>query len=167
MISLKLTDTKSFMNQLLCSEIFDHFLMPEASITKDASFTIDGHIHPSYYSEEALEAEGLLGYTVLPYARLRPVCYQLIRGKYTPVQFRFVLMLSPENTANVLKGSGSSYTIRDISGMFLNIAFRNGQLTMTTGISYTIFSADQTLNREWDLLLQRFLNKHAISYEKL
>ena len=33
-------DIKTFMNQLLCSELFDNFLLAEASIAKDATFHI-------------------------------------------------------------------------------------------------------------------------------
>lgn len=167
MIALKLTDTKAFMNQLLCSDTFDHFLLPEASIIKDAAFTIDGHINPSFYSNEELEEAGLSGLSVLPYSKLRPVCYQLIRGRHTPVSFKFVLMLSPQNTANVLARSDSSYLPSDIGGIFLNISFQNGQLNLTTGISYAIFSTDRTLEHEWDLLLKKFLTRHAVSYEEI
>ena len=75
MIALQLTDVKTFMNQLLCSELFDRFLLSEASITKDATFTVNGHINPAFYSAEELETEGLTGLDILPYSRLRPVCY--------------------------------------------------------------------------------------------
>ncbi len=167
MIALQLTDVKTFMNQLLCSDTFDHFLLPEASVTKDAAFTIDGRIHPSYYSKEELEESGLCGQDILPYAMLRPTCYQLIRGRRTPVSFKFVLTLSPANTANVLSRSESSFTLSDIKGFYINLTYQNGQLTLTTGISYAIFSAERTLEHEWDRLVQKFLTKHSISYEEL
>ncbi len=167
LIALKLTDKKSFMNQLLCSEIFDHFLLPEASITKDASFTIDGHINSSFYSKAELEEEGLSGYTILPYAKLRPICYQIIRGRHTPVSFKFILMLSPENMENTLAKSGSSFSPDDIQGVFINLTFQNSQIILTTGISYSVFSTDRTLEHEWDILVQKFLKKHFISYEEL
>ncbi|MCI8490880.1 MAG: hypothetical protein HFJ04_11720 [Lachnospiraceae bacterium] len=167
MIALKLTNVKTFMNQLLCSEIFDHFLLSEASIAKDATFTIDGHINTTYYSKEELDEQRLTDSAILPYSMLRPICYQLIRGKHTPVYFKFILMLSPENTANILTRSNSSFTQRDIHGIFINLTFQNGELLLTTGISYGIFSTDHTLDQEWDRLIQRFLNKYAISYEEL
>ena len=155
------------MNQLLCSEIFDHFLLAEASITKDASFTIDGHINASFYSKTELEEEGLSRYAVLPYAKLRPVCYQIIRGRHTPVHFKFILMLSPENMENTLAKSGSSFAPDDIQGIFINLTFQNSQIILTTGISYSVFSTDRTLEHEWDILVQKFLKKHSISYEEL
>ena len=167
LIALQLTDVKTFMNQLLCSELFDRFLLSEASITKDATFTVNGHINPAFYSAEELETEGLTGLDILPYSRLRPVCYQLIRGKHTPVSFKFVLTLSPENMKHTLARSDSSFTDNDVKGIFINMAFQNGRLTLTTGISYILFSTDRTLDHEWDGLIKKFLAKNSVSYEEL
>lgn len=167
MIALKLTDIKQFMNQLLCSEIFDHFLLPEAAISKDATIHIDGHCNASFYSADELEEQGLTPNQILPYAMLRPTCYQLIRGKHTPVYFKFILKLSPENMANTLARSESRFTTNDINGIFLNITFQNGQLLLTTGISYIIFSTNHTLDHEWDWMVKKFLDKHNIAYEEL
>lgn len=167
LIALQLTDVKTFMNQLLCSELFDRFLLSEASITKDATFTVNGHINPAFYSGEELETEGLTGLDILPYSRLRPVCYQLIRGKHTPVSFKFVLTLSPENMKHTLARSDSSFTDNDVKGIFINLAFQNGRLTLTTGISYILFSTDRTLDHEWDGLIKKFLAKNSVSYEEL
>lgn len=167
MIALQLTDVKTFMNQLLCSELFDRFLLSEASITKDATFTVNGHINPAFYSAEELETEGLTGLDILPYSRLRPVCYQLIRGKHTPVSFKFVLTLSPENMKHTLARSDSSFTDNDVKGIFINLSFQNGRLTLTTGISYILFSTDRTLDHEWDALIKKFLAKNSVSYEEL
>jgi len=167
LIALQLTDVKTFMNQLLCSELFDRFLLSEASITKDATFTVNGHINPAFYSAEELETEGLTGLDILPYSRLRPVCYQLIRGKHTPVSFKFVLTLSPENMKHTLARSDSSFTDNDVKGIFINLAFQNGRLTLTTGISYILFSTDRTLDHEWDGLIKKFLAKNSVSYEEL
>ena len=167
MIALKLTDKKTFINQLLCSEIFDHFLLSEATIAKDASFTIDGHINASFYSKEEMEERHLSKNSILPYSSLRPICYQLIRGSRTPVYFKFILMLSPENMANTLACSESGFTPNDVQGIFINLTFQNGNIVLTTGISYTVFSTNHALNQEWDLLIKRFLNKNNITYEEL
>ncbi len=166
MIALKISDTKTFMNRLLLSDLFDHFLLSEAVITKDATYTVNGRISSSFYSREEREAEGLAEYDILPYARLRPVCYQMIRGKYTPVYFKFVLLLSPANTASVLAHSLSSITPDDVSGIFLNVFFQNGVLTITTGISYTIYVPDRELEHEWDAMAKKFLHRHAIAFEE-
>ena len=155
------------MNQLLCSEIFDRFLLLEASVAKEATFSIDGRLNASFYTKEELDEQNLSDAKILPYAKLRPICYQLIRGNHTPVSFKFILMLSPQNTANTLLHSESGFTESDIKGIFLNLTFQNGQLLLTTGISYASFSMDHTLDQEWDLLVKKFLNKYAIAFEEL
>ncbi len=167
MIALRLSDKKTFMNQLLCSEIFDRFLLLEASVAKEATFSIDGRLNASFYTKEELDEQNLSDAKILPYAKLRPICYQLIRGNHTPVSFKFILMLSPQNTANTLLHSESGFTESDIKGIFLNLTFQNGQLLLTTGISYASFSMDHTLDQEWDLLVKKFLNKYAIAFEEL
>ncbi len=167
MIAIQLTAVKTFMRQLLCSEMFDHFLLMEASIVKDATFSIDGRINASFYTKEELEEEGLSHLKALPYGKLRPVCYQLMKGRRTPVSFKFILLLSPEHTADALAQSKSSFTANDVTGIFLNLLFQNGNLTLTTGISYALFSTDRTLDQEWDILVRKFLNKYDVSYEEL
>ena len=44
MIALELTDIKDFMNKLLRSEVFDHFLLQEAVITTGSTININGQI---------------------------------------------------------------------------------------------------------------------------
>lgn len=167
MIALKLTDVKAFMNQLLCCETFDHFLLAEAVIAKDATITINGHINKDYYSGEELEERHLSGCSILPYSELRPLCYRLIRGRRTPVYFKFILTLSPENLANTISRSESGLAVSDVTALLLNLTFQNGRLVLTTGISYASFSPGHTLDREWDSMIQRFLIRHEISFEEL
>ena len=43
----------------------------------------------------------------------------------------------------------------------------DGALTLTTGISYNIFSADKTLDSEWDKLVMKFLANNDINFKEL
>lgn len=167
MVALEITDIKDFMNKLLRTEIFDHFLLQEAVITGGASYVIDGRINKGYYTEEEAEELGIAGYKMLPFRLLRSNCFDLIKGKKTPSSFKFVFLLSPENLQKTLQSSGSSYTENDISGIFLNLKYQNQLLTLTTGISYNIFSTDKSLESQWDKLVARFLMQNNINYEEL
>lgn len=167
MLALQLTDIKNFMNQLLRSETFDHFLLQEAVIHSGASYVIDGHINKGFYTEEEIETLRLTGCKALPFSMLRGNCFDLIKGKKTPSSFKFVFLLSPSNLEKTLASLHSSYTSQDISGIFLNLKYHNQVLTLTTGISYTIFSPDKSLEQEWDKLILRFLKQHDISFEEL
>lgn len=167
MIALKITGVKDFMNKLLCQEVFDHFLLQEAAIRTNVAYTINGTLLPDFYTGEELAENNLSLLSFVPYGLLRNQCFQLIRGKRTPSYFKFSLLLSPDNLKRTLAQTGSSFTEQDISAVFLNIRFQNAELTVTTGISYRIFSTDKTLEHEWDSLLKKFLKKHEISYEEL
>lgn len=167
MIALELTNVKDFMNILLKSDTFDHFLLQEAVITGAASYVIDGHITTGFYSEDEMEEQGLTGLSMLPFSKLRGNCFDLIKGKKPPSSFRFVFLLSPDNLAKTLTSLQSSYTPDDLSGMFINIKYQNQLLTLTTGVSYRIFSTDKTLDHAWDQLVLRFLNQREIRYEEL
>ena len=167
MLALQLTDVKDFMNKFLRSETFDHFLLQEGVITSGASYVIDGHIHPDFYTSEEMEDLEITDCDFLPYALLRGNCFDLIKGKKAPSSFKFVLMLSPENQKRTMERIGSSYTPADISAMSMNIKFQNQMLTLTTGISYRIFSTDKTLEPEWDKFVRQFLSQHDISFEVL
>lgn len=167
MIALELKEIKLFMNKLLCSDIFDHFLLQEASIQGNISYHIEGALHTDFYSAEELEAEHLKGLSFLPYGKVRTQCFDLIKGKRTPSFFKFVLLLSPKNLQNTLLQTKCSLTAQDVSAMFINLKFQNSRLILTTGISYRIFSADRSLDHEWDDLIKRFLKNHAILFEEL
>lgn len=167
MIALELTDVKDFMNKLLRQEVFDHFLLQEATITSAATYSINGQITKGFYSEEELEELHLHGCRFLPYAMLRGNCFDLIKGKKTPSAFRFVLLLSPSNMEKTIQSIDSTYKTTDVTGMYINIKYQNQLLSLTTGIAYNTFSTDKTLENEWDKLVLRFLAQHAISYEEI
>jgi hypothetical protein len=167
MIALELTDVKDFMNKLLRSEIFDHFLMQEAVITSAANYTISGQLTKGFYTEDELEELQLKEHRFLPFAMLRGNCFDLIKGKKTPSGFRFVFLLSPANMEKTIAAVGSSYKASDVTGMYINLKYQNQLLSLTTGIAYNIFSADKTLENEWDKMVMKFLKQNEIAFEEL
>lgn len=167
MIALELTNIKEFMNVLLKSEVFDHFLLSEAVIVNGATHIIDGHIAPGFYTEEEASILGIEGYSILPYSQLRNNCLEIIKGKKTPASFKFILQLSPSNLERTINACGSSFTTNDVTGVFINIKYQNQLLTLTTGVSYSIFSPDKSLENYWDKSIQKFLYQNNIAYEEL
>jgi len=167
MLALKLTNTKNFMNTLLRTECFDHFLLQEATIYSGATFTIDGRMPKEYYTAEEAEELGIMGYSCLPFSMLRGNCFDLMKGKKAPSAFSFVFLLSPENLAKTLQAIGGGLSVNDVTAMFINIRFQTGQLMLTTGVSYRSFVMDKSPEKEWDRMLQKFLAQHEIDFEIL
>lgn len=167
MIALELTDIKDFMNKLLRSEVFDHFLLQEAMITSSATYTINGQITKGFYSDEEIAELHLEGCRFLPFSMLKGNCFDLIKGKKTPSAFRFVFLLSPTNMEKTIAAVGSSYKPSDVTGMYINLKYQNQLLSLTTGIAYNVFSTDKTLESEWDKMVIKFLKQNEISFEEI
>lgn len=166
MIALELTDIRDFMNKLLGTDTFDHFLLQEVLIQKDASYHLDGRVNPGFYTDEEQEILGIKGFSFLPFSMLRPQCLTVFKGKRKPLSFKFVFLLSPPNLEKTLASFKSSFTVSDISGIFFNLHYQSDRLLLTTGISYRIFSPDKSLDHEWDRLMKLFLRQKEISFEE-
>jgi hypothetical protein len=167
MIALHLEDIKDFMNKLLCTELFDHFLMTEGSITTFVTHTIDGHLHPDFFDSQEVNDEKDDLFSIVPFSMIRPICFQLIKGKQTPLAFKFTFQLSSENQVKTLRQSGCNFQPEDVTGMYFHLNYQERQLVCTTGISYATFRPDKSLDQEWDRLIQVFLKHHHIPFEIL
>jgi Family of unknown function (DUF5721) len=153
------------MSKLLISDTFHKFLLSEATITTYNSFTIDGHINKEFYTTEELEEKNLTEQSMSYWETLKPICFELIKGKKTPLSFKIVFLLSPANVSKLLAQSGVAFTTNDINGLFLNVKYNNNVLHCITGTSIKLFTLDKTLENEWDLAVQKFLKANEIAFE--
>lgn len=165
MISLKILDLKDFMSKLLISDIFNKFLLSEATITTGNTFTIDGHLNKDFYTSDELEEYNLIDQNISTWETLKPFCFEIIKGKKTPLNFKIVFLLSSSNVSKLLEQSGISLTLGDINGLFLNIKYSNNVLHCITGTSLKLFTLDKMLENEWDLMIQKFFKTHEIPFE--
>lgn len=163
MIALQLLETKDFMNKLLLTDTFDHFCLISATISTFQTVDIDGKVNTDYYSSEELEE-------MPPYntwARIKPFCLELIKGKRTPLSFRITLTLSPSNIENVLQSIDIGISAEQVKGLLLNLKFDGEKILCTTGTSLNIFTLDKRLEQEWDSLAEKFLKKNHIAAMEL
>ena len=103
MLALKVASTKTFMNHLLVADTFDNFLMAEAMISTANTYQIDGHINKEFFSGNELSAPP--SYEFSEWKDMKPLCFNLIKGKRTPLFFKFVLHLKPEAVGKLLAQS--------------------------------------------------------------
>lgn len=167
MIALKITNVKQFMGKLLAGEDFDSFLLEEAVIRTYNTFTIDGHQNKDFYTAADWEDRQIRPYDLSAWKTVRPICFQLIKGRQTPAAFQFVLHLMPEYTASILPKDKTAVTPQQISAFVLNIRYDGTTLTAVTGTALTTFLPDKTPDQLWDQAIRQFLSKRDISYEEL
>ena len=89
----------------------------------------------------------------------------MIRGRHTPLYLKFVFLLSPSNAKKTILSSDTGFGPDDISGIFLNLTFRDGQMVLTTGVSYRTFTTDHSFDIAWDTLAARFLTNHGLDFD--
>ncbi len=165
MIACKIIHLKEFMSHLLIQGSFDAFWLSEASITTRNTFTIDGALHPEFFSEEDREILERRHRTHSLWKEVKPFCYSIIRGKRTPLQFRIVFRLSYEKTRQALSACGVALDPDQVDGLFLNVQYHGGKVTCTTGTSVKTFTTDRSLEQVWDRMVLKFFQKLKIEHE--
>ena len=163
MISLKITDTKSFMSKLLIKESFDCLLVSEATISTYNTFQISGQINRNFYSEE--EFSQLSDKEYSRWSTLRPFCFELIRGSKTPVFLKVIFVLPATETEELISSAGLNFNSDDIAGLFFNIKFTEGNVTCVTGTSLKVFKMDKSLDNAFDDYAKKFLTNAGIDFE--
>lgn len=158
MISLNLTSQKTFISHLLLKETFDNFQFIEGEIVTFNKFTIDGFIQKKFYESD----EKLPEYSY--WKNLRDYCFSIIKGKQTPLSFRFIFRLSPQNTKRLLVQNALDFQPHDIQGLYLNITFDTNGLKCITGTSLKLFSLDKSLEKTWDASVQNFFEQKEIPF---
>lgn len=161
MISLKINNLKDFTSKLFVGDTFVDWLLVEATIHTHSRFQISGELNPQFFSAEELEEESMEQYN--SWKLLRPICFEIIRGKHLPTAFKFIFRL-PSTIVSELLQANSDYKPDDISGMDINIRYDNGSLTITTGLSLRIFTLDKSLEKSLEQYLVSFLEQQNVDY---
>lgn len=165
MTSYKITNKKDFMSKLLVSDCFDSFLLKEATIHGFVPFIIDGHINKEFFQEGDSDESPLLIYEYIQWKNIRPICFDLIKGKRTPTKFMFVLYSKPEAMATIFTKENLSPEKVLVQNMILNIRFEQGEMSMTTAIDYSGFTLEKQAEQLWDQTIRTFLIANKISFE--
>ena len=165
MISVKTTNNKAFMKSLLTTELFDNYCVEEIAIDTFNSFYIDGHIHKEFYNDDEMsDQSGIADFS--RWADLRPICLDLIKGKRTPLKFKFVFHLDEKETANIIEKAGADLSASDIK-LAINIRFVGGELVITTGTAFNVFTLDKSIEKAWDNYFPSFLESNDIILQYL
>ena len=162
MIALALPQVKECMAKLLLSETFDPFYFIEGEIVTFNTFTMDGYLKKDFFEqEEAPEREYAL------WKDMREFCFSLIKGKRTPLSFKFVLGLSDSNIEKLLLQQGLDFKPQDVRGLYINLKYDGQKLQCITGTAMNLFTMDKSLEQAWDMMVQKFFAQKEIKYEVL
>lgn len=161
MISVKINNLKTFTSHLLVQDTFSAFLLVEAQIQTHSVFAINGRKNEAYFATSEEDVACDTDYNT--WGVLRPICYEIIKGKNLPTYFKFVLKANSAVISTLLENL-PDFKETDIDGLFCNIRYENGNLTITTGTSLKIFTLDKALDKAFDAYFLNFLECAAIDY---
>lgn len=164
MTSFQIKNTKNFMNTLLVSEQFDGFPVEEAAIATFNTFHIDGHIVKDFFTSEELEAESPADFSL--WKDIRPVCFQIIKGKKTPVSFTVVLHADNQTIEKIAAAPECEVAASLIRSLVLNIHYAGGKVTCVTGSAFTTFIMDKSVDKLWDSYVRRLLAELSLDFEE-
>ena len=153
------------MSKLLTSDLFDNYLVEEVAIDTFNSFYIDGHVHKEFFSESE-DPDSVPSGDLSRWADLRNICLELIKGKRTPLKFKFVFHLDEATTAKIAQEAEAGLSPSDIK-LGVNIRFSRGELIITTGTAFSIFTLDKSIEKAWDSYFPSFLESNGIVIEYL
>lgn len=163
MILLNISGVKECMAKLLLSETFDPFKFIEGEITSFATFRFDGYLKKDFFDSDELETIGNREHAL--WKDMREFCFSLIKGKKTPLGFKFVFGLSRSNIEKLLTQQNLNFTSSDVDGLYINLKYDGHRLQCVTGTSLRTFTLDKSLEQAWDMMVQKFFAQKEIMFE--
>ena len=167
MIALRIKDVKHFMGRLLGTDFFDIFLLEQAVVTTYNTFTVDGRMNRNFFTSEEWEEPSIRPYKFSEWKTMRPLLFDLIKGKKTPVNFRFTLHLMPQYVPGILKPSETSITANQVKALVLSCKYDGEGLMLITGTSFHTFLPDKSVEPLWDRAIKHYLDKKEVDYEEI
>ncbi len=166
MLAFKISSMKSFMNHLLVADTFDNFLLAEATISAAITYQIDGHINKAFFCDD-ISASQMPEYDLALWKDMKGLCFNLIKGKRTPLFFKFILHLTPQAVSKLLAAGGCSVPSEQIKALVLTIKYDGTQAVLTTASATNTFIMSKEPDMIWDKAIQQFLSRNEIPYEML
>ena len=162
MISLKILEMNRFMGKLLKAENFDGFLLKEGFLRTGMEYRFQGKVYPEYFDTEEQEKH-TEEYTY--WSEVKPFVFELVKGKRTPLAFSFTLLLTKNDTEELLLKRQVKVG-EDSPSLFLQIRFDHGVGHIVTGTARNTFTLDKSLDETWDAEVKQRIKDMELTVEE-
>lgn len=190
MIVLKILDLKKFMSAFLVRDLLDDYSLIEGQVKTFCTWSVDGRLERTFFEnktaagsavpDNAAESASSVNHKAsgtpaeksapviyVRWSAVKPHIYNLMRGKRTPLFFKFVFFYPAEQLAQFLAARGIRPDTAGISGLCINLRYDGTGLLLTTGISRSGFSLDRSADEAWDAYAREFLTQQEIGFEDI
>lgn len=160
MTFLSINDTAAFMNKLLVKDSFDDFETVSITLSTFADYTINGRINKNFFDDEHNpEAE------YSDWGTFKPTCYNLIKGRRTPLKLHIVMKAPSPLLYSILKAQDYPEPYTGLS-FFFNIKYEGNRLSIITATSSNTFLLDKSYESIWDRYVPELLTQNNIEFEE-
>lgn len=150
MQSFEISNRKEFMSKLLKSDLFETFEVREVVAHVAFKMVLDGKRNKEYFQDLTKDPD-IVYSDYLTWAEMRKHVYELMLGNKLPTYFKIILSTNKDKTLQLSP---------DASTFYLNITFKENQITCSTGTAYTDFTLDKSADHIWDERIKHFLFKY-------
>ncbi len=165
MVAFTLERVSAFMGSLLSTDAFDSYGVHEITIMKGFNLIIEGNqgavLESGTSSEETEEQVAAAPGPVL-YGTVRPLCFDAVKGKVLPEFMRFVLTAPAGTLKRLTAESGGPVDETNILSLALNITYRNGAITVTSGTSAKDIFAGKAVDTAWGEAVKRLFTPFGL-----
>ncbi|NLK20842.1 MAG: hypothetical protein GX308_01875 [Epulopiscium sp.] len=153
MITLNILDVKKTMNELLKGNLFNEFETRSCEIHTITKFNIDGILNKSFISIDEQEPYNR---SYVLWEEIKPHIFNIIKGERPPTYFK-VIFSAGETIISKFP--------EDISALFINLIYNQGNFSCTSGIAVKAFTLDKSSEYQWDKYVLSFFKKAGILVE--
>ncbi len=146
MLAVTVSDVKVFMSKLLKEDLFDPMGVREVEIRAITYFCIDGAIDREFLNTDR---------THCLWQEIKPIVVTIIKGNKRPRSLKLVLSLPKEELPSIHENAAAA---------FMNIAYEQDKITLTTATSQKTFSLDKSLDHAWETYVTNFLSRNGIAF---
>ena len=153
MEAFEVLDVKEFTKNLFMTDLFDKFNVVEAEFLTFVKFDIIGKLNKSYFDEEENR-------DFCTWSEIRPICFEIIKGKRTPTSFKLVFKFSNEFTKKWIAEMFSKDVDAD---MYLNIRYSDKKLNLISSFSPKNFLLEHDILHTFDVYVKEMFKKINIT----
>lgn len=147
------------MTKLLTKEDFDDFLLEEGKIVTGNAFVIDGRKQKAFFDEA--DEEYADEATFRCWKNIRPICYEIIKGKRVPLSVVLTLH-APQHILEQLQQEALEGM--NLRGLMLQVRYENGTVSLVTGCNLSGFSLDKSADALWDKRAEIMLAEKGVEF---
>ena len=97
---------------------------------------------------------------------IKPFAFSIIKGKKVPELLKITFVLPETVVAKLILEHDLNFDPDCVNGLFLNVRYQDGSVTMTTASSLSTFTLDRSLDEAFEKYILSFLSDADISYEE-